>query len=97
MFDQGSGFDEVLPEPRVYSKFIPRLYKEITVTFGDPAPITQKIDNIVSTWREQRSPNETLDEAIQARIKVVSTLQQELERLGRDTLIDSAQDDSVTR
>ncbi|KDQ11433.1 hypothetical protein BOTBODRAFT_46403 [Botryobasidium botryosum FD-172 SS1] len=81
-----SGFDKIMPEPRRL-KFIPRLGKRVSITFGDPLQVTTRTQEIVSQFRENRIQPKELAESRQqeldVRIEVTRCLQEEVERLGR--------------
>jgi len=80
------GFDKIMPEPRRL-KFIPRLGKCVSITFGDPLQATTRTLEIVSQFRENRIQPKELAESRQqeldVRIEVTRCLQEEVERLGR--------------
>jgi monolysocardiolipin acyltransferase len=71
-----------MPEPRIYSKFIPRLWKDISITFGDPVRVTSEMQDIITKWREDWSPHEAQSQSDKVRIKLVQVLQAELYRMG---------------
>ncbi|KAF8674600.1 Acyltransferase protein [Rhizoctonia solani] len=48
-----SGLEKVMPEPRRF-KFLPRPGHHISITFGDPAALTQQVDRLVQEWRSSR-------------------------------------------
>jgi hypothetical protein len=59
--DSSVGFHKVMPEPRRF-KFLPRPGHHITITFGDPAGLTQQAEELVRKWRQSRPTLDTLGE-----------------------------------
>ncbi|KAH7334033.1 acyltransferase-domain-containing protein [Rhizoctonia solani] len=55
-----SGLQKVMPEPRQF-KFLPRPGHHISITFGDPAALTQQADELVQKWRSSRPSLQSLE------------------------------------
>lgn len=50
-----------MPEPRRF-KFLPRPGHHISITFGDPAALTQQTEELVRRWRQSRPSLDNLGE-----------------------------------
>ncbi len=52
-----TGFDGLMPEPRGFPGFLPRIFprKAISITFGAPVEPT-KLENVLSDWRSRVLP-----------------------------------------
>lgn len=74
-----------MPEPRRV-KFIPRLGKRVSITFGDPIQPTNRVRDIVGQFRENREKGSNLSSEkfdLETRIELTRYLQEEVEGLGR--------------
>ena len=49
-----TGFDQLMPEPRGFPKFLPRLRKDLSITFGSPVD-PSKLSSVLDPWRERFS------------------------------------------
>ncbi|EUC56857.1 acyltransferase-domain protein [Rhizoctonia solani AG-3 Rhs1AP] len=54
------GLQKVMPEPRRF-KFLPRIGRHISITFGDPEALTQEVDILVQRWRSSRPSIQSLE------------------------------------
>jgi hypothetical protein len=45
------GFDEIMHEDRQFPRFLPRLGRNVSITFGDPTHITKEANSLISRWR----------------------------------------------
>lgn len=80
-----AGLHRVMPEPRRF-KFIPRPGHHVTITFGDPEPLTQETDMLVKKWRQSRPTSDGIESSKPLR-EALSNLQGGLDtaRLSGDT------------
>ena len=68
-------------ENRSFPRFLPRIGKNITITFGDPVSVTQQVDALRAKHSEgdfaRDDPHTT-----EMRIRLTRLVQEEVERLG---------------
>ncbi|KAH7102450.1 acyltransferase-domain-containing protein [Auriculariales sp. MPI-PUGE-AT-0066] len=80
------GFDQALPEDRGFPRFLPRLRKNISITFGDPFSATNQVEATLAKWRDlvPQKLRETRDGEQQTamRVKLTRLVQEEVEKLG---------------
>ncbi|KAG8936779.1 hypothetical protein FRC03_007587 [Tulasnella sp. 419] len=78
------GFDNVMPEDRTYLKFLPKLGKKITVSFGSPAGITHEVQGALQEWRKAGTPSfaDPLDPEAAVRSRIAEILRNAVHNLG---------------
>lgn len=89
------GTDQIMHESRMFPRFIPRVFKKVTVTFGDEVDVEAKFGDLRKRWREicDRENEKMLDERIkeelvQARKQGVKVNKQDLQQ-HKQMLLDS--------
>ncbi|EJD38157.1 acyltransferase-domain-containing protein [Auricularia subglabra TFB-10046 SS5] len=84
-----TGFDQVMPEKRSFPRFLPRIRKDITITFGEPTTLAKRLDDVLVPWRATHHGKvlpEDHAEEIRHRVQVTRIVQEEVEKLGYTVL-----------
>lgn len=87
----GTGLEDVMPEPRGFPQFLPRLRKHIRITFGPPVDPAH-FHAVLVPWRARalRGPDDDVplgretEEKRQVRMALTEIIQREVEQLGRE-------------
>jgi len=92
-----TGFDDVMPEDRLWPRFLPRLGKDLSITFGEPLQ-PEKLNAVLRTWKSHALNDvpgdgttppvapvplgQEDDEKRRVRSALTAVMQQEVEALG---------------